>query len=132
VVPLIIRLQWETIKSVVGHEKRLQRQLLQTIDALLSTDRYAFSTERRAVYVHEHATILESDDRRGGNTQIAISDGMPRHALLLPEWSRPLFCERVYSTRKKGSESLKHETWEADEREREVNAVALLLIPVVF
>ena len=100
-VPLIIRLQWETIKSVVGQEKTLQRQLLHTIDALLSTDRYAFTTERRTAH-----------DR-------GLSDGKPRHALLLPERTHLLFFERVHSTRKKGSESLDHEKWEADDRERE-------------
>ena len=68
-VPLIIRLQWETIKSVVGHEKTLQRQLLQTIDELLSTDKYALSSERRTAHVHGQAGIVESDYRGDGRIQ---------------------------------------------------------------
>ncbi|CAF1084764.1 unnamed protein product [Rotaria sordida] len=39
IIPLILKSQWETIKFVVEDNKILQRQLLQTIDDLISTDK---------------------------------------------------------------------------------------------
>ncbi|CAF3789489.1 unnamed protein product [Adineta steineri] len=38
VLPLILKLQWETIRFIVGDDKILQRKLLKTIDDLISTD----------------------------------------------------------------------------------------------